>query len=159
MRAECTYVKIFQYRESLDAFVVTEKYKDLADRLDIVEWNPVVWIGRFFALDNDYGEHWFDNWDEREAISAKAKKQGLEEEEVMIIRPTSFKNDYDGPCHSDEQRKRFWADVLKSLRLSLDTIFNEARTNYQEDPDKTVKHYSALELTIKQIKKEYNVSD
>ena len=154
MRAKCTYVKIFQYRESLDAFVVTDKYKDLADRLDLWEWNPVVWMGRFFAMDNDYGEHWFDNWDEREAISAKSKKQGLEEEEVMIIRPGQFQDGHDGPYHSDEQRKRFWTDVLKSLRLSLDTVFNEARANYQEDPDKKVKHYSALELTIKQIQKE-----
>jgi len=160
MKADRTYIKIFQYQESIDAFVVTKKYKDIADKLDLWESNPVVWIGRLFILDNDYGEHLFDNWDEREAIAEEAKKLGFNEEEVMILRPDWFQSGSDGPCHSDEQRKRFWTDVFKSLRLSLNTLFEEARANYQEQAiDKTEKDYIALERTIKQIKKEYNVSD
>ena len=42
------------------SFVGTDEYRHLADRLGLTEWNPVVWIGRLFALDNDYAEHWFD---------------------------------------------------------------------------------------------------
>lgn len=159
MREEFTYIKIFQYKERLDAFVVTKKYKDLAERLDLEEWNPVVWIGRLFALDNDYGEHWFDHWDERQALAAQTRKKGLDESELMIVKPDWFKNGKDGPCHTEKQRKRFWTDVLKSLRLSLATLFDEARANYKEDPDKTIGHYSALERTINQIKREYKVSD
>ncbi len=26
---------------------------------------------QYFMLDNDYGEHWFDNWDKREEIQEK----------------------------------------------------------------------------------------
>jgi hypothetical protein len=55
-------VRVFTYIDQLDAFVVTDQYRDLADRLGLTEWNPVVSIGRLFTLDNDYGEHWFDNW-------------------------------------------------------------------------------------------------
>jgi hypothetical protein len=47
-------IKIFQYIKSLDAFVVTDEYKRMADTLGLTEWKPVVWIGRLFTLDNDY---------------------------------------------------------------------------------------------------------
>lgn len=105
--------------DDLDAFVVDETYREIAVTLGLAEWSPVVWIGRLFALDNDFGEHWFDNWDLRE-------QKGLSEE-YMIIDPDRFKNDRDGPCHSPEFRKRFWTDVLKSLELSFDLICDEAR--------------------------------
>jgi hypothetical protein len=71
-------VRVFTYVEQLDAFVITAEYRYLADRLALTEWNPVVWIGRLFTLDNDYGEHWFDNWDEREALAGDAKKLGTD---------------------------------------------------------------------------------
>ena len=59
---------IFRYLDNLlDAFDVSEMYRDIADTLGLTEWTPVVWIGRLFALDNDYGEHWFDNWELRRA--------------------------------------------------------------------------------------------
>jgi hypothetical protein len=32
-----------------------------------------------------------------------------------------------GECHTPEQRKRFWTDVLRSLELSYDLLFAEAR--------------------------------
>lgn len=45
----------------------------------------------------------------------------------MGIVPDRFKNDDDGPCHPPAFRKQFWTDVLKSLELSYDTLFEKAR--------------------------------
>ena len=45
----------------------------------------------------------------------------------MIVVPFRFSDGRDGPCHAPEMRKRFWTDVLKSLELSLDLLFDEAR--------------------------------
>jgi hypothetical protein len=45
----------------------------------------------------------------------------------MVIDPDRFKNSDDGPCHTPELRKRFWTDVLKSLELSYDLLFAQAR--------------------------------
>ncbi|MBX2822570.1 MAG: hypothetical protein KTR29_22930 [Rhodothermaceae bacterium] len=45
----------------------------------------------------------------------------------MIIDPSRFQNGKDGPCNTDEIRRRFWIDVLKSLELSYDLIFDKAR--------------------------------
>jgi hypothetical protein len=44
-----------------------------------------------------------------------------------LARTERLKNDYDGPCHTVEERKRFWTDVLSSFELSIDTIINEAQ--------------------------------
>jgi hypothetical protein len=112
-------VRIFRYLDELDAFDVTEMYRDIADTLGLAEWTPVVWIGRLFSLDNDYGEHWFDNWELRE-------QKGLSQRHLLID-PMRFKDDRDGPCHPPEFRKRFWTDVLQSLELSFDLICDEAR--------------------------------
>ena len=112
-------IRIFRYLDDLDAFVVTETYRDIAETLGLSEWTPVVWIGRLFAMDNDFGEHWFDNWELRE-------QKGLSEDH-LVIDPNRFKDDRDGPCHSAEFRKRFWTDVLRSLELSFDLICDEAR--------------------------------
>ena len=120
-------VRVFKYIDQLDAFVVTDEYRHLADQLGLTEWNPVVWIGRLFTLDNDYGEHWFDNWDERAALEGKAQKLGIASEQLMILVPDRFKNDDDGPCHPPAFRKQFWTDVLKSLELSYETLFEKAR--------------------------------
>ncbi len=112
-------VRIFRYLDDRDAFVVTETYRDIADTLGLTEWSPVVWIGRLFTLDNDFGEHWFDNWDLRE-------QKGLSED-YLLIDPNRFADERDGPCHSPEFRKRFWTDVLRSLELSFDLLCDEAR--------------------------------
>jgi len=120
-------IKIFKYIEQLDAFVPTEEYRQIAEELGLMEWNPVVWIGRLFILDNDYGEHWFDNWEEREALEKEAEKLGIQSHELLIVVPDRFKNDKDGPRHPPELRKKFWTDVLKSLELTYDTLFEEAR--------------------------------
>jgi hypothetical protein len=119
--------KVFRYIEDLDAFLVTDEYRAIADTLGLTEWNQVVWIGRLFTLDNDYGEHWFDNWDEREAVASKAAQCGIEPSDLLIIRPESMCDGKDGPCHSPEIRSRFWTDVLKSLELSHDLLFDVAR--------------------------------
>jgi hypothetical protein len=120
-------VKIFQYIQELDSFIVTDEYRKIAEYLNLTEWNPVVWIGRLFILDNDYGEHWFDNWDLREQKQADAERLGILYDELMIIDPERFKDDRDRPCHNPELRKQFWTDVLKSLELSYDLLFEEAR--------------------------------
>jgi len=125
------FVKVFKYIDQIDAFVVTDEFRDICEILGLIEWNPVVWIGRLFTLDNDYGEHWFDNWEERELLKDQAEKFGIPYEDLLVIAPDRFKNDADGPCNPPDIRKRFWTDVLKSLRLSYDTIFEEAR-HYNE---------------------------
>jgi hypothetical protein len=120
-------VKIFRYIEELDAFVVTADYQRLAETLGLVEWTPVVWIGRLFTQDNDFGEHWFDNWELREERRDRAYALGFDEHELLIIDPQRFQDGRDGPCHDPAQRKRFWTDVLQSLTLSYELLFHEAR--------------------------------
>lgn len=122
-------VKIFDYIPELDAFAVTPEYDHIATELGLAEWNPVVWIGRLFMRDNDFGEHWFDGWKGREERFKPAKALGYDSERLLIVDPSWFTDGKDGPCHTDEQRKAFWTDVLRSLHLSLDTLFEEARQN------------------------------
>jgi hypothetical protein len=118
--------KIFDYIEALDAFVINPEYKRIANELGLTEWSEVVWIGRFFTLDNDYGEHWFDNWELRDQKEDKAKELGISSDDLLIIDPFRFKNDKDPVGHTDDEIKGFWTDVLKSLELSLDTLGREA---------------------------------
>ncbi|MFC0518993.1 hypothetical protein ACFFGT_32565 [Mucilaginibacter angelicae] len=125
-------IKIFKYLDELNCFMVDNDYKRIADQLGLTEWNEVVWIGRFFILDNDYGEHWFDNWPERELIEDKAKIMGYDSTELFVIDHERFKDNRDGPCHSPDERVRFWTDVLKSLHLSYETLFAEARKQNRE---------------------------
>lgn len=122
-----TQVKVFQYLEKYDAFDVTPEYRDAAKWLGLGEWTPVVWICRLLALDNDYGEHIFDNWDEREALEQQHGEDDLST--LLVVVPGRFKDGRDGPCHSDALRKRFWTDVLKGMHLSLETLFVAAREN------------------------------
>ena len=128
-------LKIFRYLDQLDGFVVTDEYRRIADELGLTEWSPVVWIGRLFTLDNDYGEHWFDNWDLRDEKEAQAEALGVAYEEMLIIDPRRLQNGRDGPCHSDEIRKRFWTDILRSLELSYDLLFDQARARKREMRD------------------------
>ncbi len=107
--------------------MVAPNYKRLANYLGLNEWNEVVWIGRYFSRDNDFGEHWFDNWDLREPLEVRAAELGLDSSELLIIDPERFVDGRDGPCHSPAERALFWHDVLLSLHLSLETLFREAR--------------------------------
>ena len=120
-------IKIFHYIPELDCFTIHPYYKSIANDLGLNEWHEAVWVGRLFSLDNDYGEHWFDNWELREALGEKAKQMGIHSNDLLIIDPARFKNEKDGPCHTDDERLNFWRDVLISLHLSPDTIFAEAR--------------------------------
>lgn len=132
-------IKIFKYIDHLDCFVIDPRYKSIAGQLGLNEWHEAVWIGRYFLLDNDFGEHWFDNWKERGEVEKKAKELGFAPHELMIINPEKFQNGQDGPCHTAEERRMFWRDVLDSLELSFKTIVSEAvRANYKRemtDPD------------------------
>jgi len=120
-------LKIFKYIEEIDGFIVNPDYKRISDELGLTEWNEVVWIGRYFLMDNDFGEHWFDNWEKRNEKESIAKELNIKYDSILIIDPERFKNDKDGPCHNNSQRKNFWTDVLKSLKISIDIIVDEAR--------------------------------
>lgn len=120
-------VKVFNYIEPLDAFLPTEEYVQVAEQLGLVEWNPVVWIGRLFTMDNNFGEHWFDNWEERDALTNEAAWLGIPTEQLLIVVPDRFANGRDGPCHPPALRKKFWTDVLQSLEVRYETLFAEAR--------------------------------
>ena len=151
-------IKIFSYVESIDCFFVTHEYEEIAEYIGLAEWNPVVWIGRLFSLDNDYGEHWFDNWEERDSREQKAKEQKItiEYDRMMVIDPERFQDGKDGPCHSSDFRKRFWTDVLKSLELSLDLLFDEARKFNDYDKKHNKDGYiDNLEERISELKWKY----
>lgn len=120
-------IRIFEYLPDLDAFVVTDQYRRIADSLGLTEWHPAVWIGRLFIMDNDLGEHWFDNWDERKPLAARAAELGIEVDQLLVVDPDRFADGRDGPCHEPVFRKCFWTDVLRSLELSADLLFEEAR--------------------------------
>ena len=47
----------------------------------------------------------------------------------MIVVPDRFVDGKDGPCHTPEIRKAFWTDVLKSLEISYELLFEVARFN------------------------------
>lgn len=145
-------VRVFRYIEPVDAFLVTDEYRSLAEQLGLAEWHPTVWIGRLFTLDNDYGEHWFDNWEEREARSGRAAELGIDPDDLLIIVPERLAGGDDGPCHPPELRKRFWTDVLKSLELSYETLFEEARLQNAKDKKVASDVYiNDLEERIRQI--------
>lgn len=148
-------IKIFKYIEQLDCFVVNTEYKVIADKLGLTEWSEVVWIGRYFLLDNDYGEHWFDNWSERDKLAEKAKDIGIEYNDILVINPNRFKNGVDGPCHTDNERLKFWTDVLKSLELNINTIIAEA-VKLNDEREQTDEEFIAdLDRRIAEIKNSY----
>jgi hypothetical protein len=128
--------KIFKYIETLDGFIIDPEYKQVAQELGLSEWNEVVWIGRFFTLDSDYGEHWFDNWELREGAAQMANELGIDTSDLYLIDPNRFRSKEDPAGHSDAEIKAFWTDVLKSLELSLDNLCREAlRLDARLDPE------------------------
>jgi hypothetical protein len=150
-----TKVKIFNYIPELAAFVVTDEYRKLADTLNLSEWNPIVRIGRLFTLDNDFGEHWFDNWELREEKKEQAESMGFCHEELMIIDPERLRDGRDGPCNLPELRKAFWTEVLDELKLSHNFLFDKARDANEKIKSALPNEYVLdLEERIKAIKKE-----
>ncbi len=120
-------IQIFDFIEEGDFFVEHPDYKRVAEELGLGEWNNVVWIGRLFALDNDYGEHWFDNWELVEEKEELIKKLDYEESAIFMLNPERFKDGKDGPCNTDAFRRQFWTDVLRNLKLNLSTLIEKAR--------------------------------
>lgn len=155
-------VHVFRYIPQLDAFLPSAEYKKVADRLGLTEWNPVVFIGRYFYGDRDAGEHWFDNWKGREKIAKKAKKLGYDPHNLLVIDPKWFAyNPPDQDRHPSRLRKQFWTDVLMHMRLSLDFLFEEARhINNQEKKGEFIvnRPIKDLEKRIKQLEKEFSVT-
>jgi len=149
-------IKVFKYIPELDCFDVTPEFRDISDTLGLAEWNHVVDIGRFFCMDNDFGEHWFDNWDQREALNDKAKELGYESELLCIIDPDRFQDGKDGPCHSSEERKLFWTDVLKSLELDFDFLANMAIKNNPPPNDSFGDHITNLKKKIAGLRQRYS---
>jgi hypothetical protein len=156
-------VKVFDYYPAVDAFWCTPAYKELAEGLHLVEWSPVVWVGRLFARDQDFGEHWFDNWELREAREKAfpdfAPPAGESWETALIVDPACFTETdaycfgchqghkelscpcgslvhvgTDGPCTSAAAKKAFWTDVLSSLAVSRATLAAVA-VDYAHDFD------------------------
>jgi hypothetical protein len=145
-------VRVFEYVPELDAFRIADEYQRLADYLGLTEWHAAVWIGRLFMLDGDYGEHWFDNWDARAAIAVRAEALGIDPYDLMFVEPEWFFGGRDGPCHPPELRKRFWTDVLQSLELSYELLFDVARQMNAETKEVVPEEYiEDLEERIRQV--------
>lgn len=134
-------IPILKYIGELDAFLPSDQYMEISGLLEIQEWTPVVWICRLLILDNDYGEHLFDNWNERELLEKNEnwkKYEDIGSEAFLIINPDSFQNGKDGPCNTPEFRKQFWTEVLKSMQLSLDLLFKKAREWHGNTKEKEI---------------------
>ena len=148
-------IQVFRFIEELDAFVVTKEFKYVSEQLGLEEWNAVVWIGRLLIMDNDFGEHLFDNWEEREEREVEAQKLGIDSSDLMIVVADKFINEQDGPCNAPEIRKAFWTDVLKSLRLSFDFLFQKAYLTNERVKELFPEDYiSDLDQRIYRIKNE-----
>jgi hypothetical protein len=117
-------VRIFRFLDDMDAFVATEAYRDIADTLGLSEWTPVVWIGRLFALDNDYGEHWFDNWELRE-------------------QKRTFRGLFCGRSHAIQGRSRRSLSLARVLQTVLDRGVENAGVELRSD----LRRGSALQRT------------
>src|SRR5436190_8232431 len=128
-------MRIFRYIPEVDAFDLTPEYRAFEELLGVDDWWSIAWIGRLFTLDNDVGEHWFGNWELREARRELAAKHGHDAGTLLIIDPRRLANGDDGPCHTDEFRARFWRDVLTSLDLDEELIVDEARAYHRLGPD------------------------
>jgi hypothetical protein len=73
----------------------------------------------------------------------------------LIIDPNRFKNGIDGPCHDPAIRKQFWTDVLKSLELSYELLFAEARSFNMKHKTYLQEYYIPdLEERIERIRQE-----
>lgn len=128
-------VRVFDYHPAVDAFTVSAVYGAIADWLGLTEWHPAVWIGRLLAMDEDYGEHLWDNWDEREARTAAAEALRLDANDLLIVVPARHVAGRDGPSHSDTLRAHFWRDALRGLVLSTPTLEQAAAESGRSEAD------------------------
>lgn len=120
-------------------FSVQPDFARVVELLDMVEWSPVVWLGRLLLMDEDFGEHIFDAWDERDALVPKIEELGLGNllgnygEFALIVRPEVFIGRRDGPCNTNAARFAFWTDILSSMSLSAATMLECARSHHRRD--------------------------
>lgn len=145
-------IKIFRHLPELDAFVLTDEYQRIAEHLGLDGWERYAWIGRLFTMDNDFGEHWFDNWELRGQKADEAEKMGFDEGELLIVDAARFSDGKDGPCHTDAFRKKFWTEVLLNLELSLDLIVTEARENYETLKRLDLADFDNFEERVQELK-------
>jgi hypothetical protein len=82
-----TTLPVFDYLEELDCFLINPVFSNVVCQLHLNEWHPAVWVGRYFTMDNDFGEHWFEDWDEREALRERAEKLGYSYEQLPLSFP------------------------------------------------------------------------
>ena len=109
-------------------------------------------------MDNDFGEHWFDNWAGREALRASAAQLEVDADSLLIVDPERFQDGRDGPCNSPEFRRAFWSEVLQGLELSAELIFEKARdvnSTASERPDLAECYLPDLEDRIERWRQEY----
>jgi hypothetical protein len=121
-------MKVFVFHPQLQAFTYSPEYKNLAILLEL-GWEARAWMGRLFAMDNDFGEHWLDSDEFVEDIRDAAEALGLDPDVVVLMRvdPRRMVDGSDGPCNSDEFRQRFWNEVMASLDLSPELVYQMAR--------------------------------
>jgi hypothetical protein len=115
-------VKVFHYVDALDCFVLDELYAQIAGKLGFAGRPAGEWIGRYLAPGNLSDGNLFGS--PSAALQEKAGQLGLANDELFVIDAGEF------------DRKKFLADVLRSLELSLEMIYSEAvKANSNRDPD------------------------
>ena len=122
-------IKVFNYIEELDAFVPTQRFKSIVEKLGLTEWTHVVFICRLLAMDNDYGEHIFDNWDEREALTEKVEQLGKEKcRELGMNVETSFDIAQRFGDATGKESKEDWASsATESLLIVVPDSFMDGK--------------------------------
>ncbi len=170
-------MKIFDYRPDIssDTFVATKDYSRIA-RILHMDHVLATWIGELFALDKSQGVNWFSNWCIQDKLGEELLKRHespadgeafnrlLQErykvrsyKDVVIL---NLSDNY-GKVDDSEFYRRFWIELLDSLHLRLETIFDEART-LNDRAERCAKHYGDpfkpvdLESRISRIKAHYD---
>jgi len=141
-------IKIFNYISELDCFLINPDYKKITEKLNLSE---VAWIGRHFLLESSASENWMSkNADEK--LAKKAVKLGLKTKELLVISAELFEREKDASFNNILERKGFWTDVLSSLELSADTIFNEAIRVNSQRRKKDEKYLQDIEQRVEEIR-------
>jgi hypothetical protein len=141
-------IKIFTYIPELDCFVINPEYKKIANTLNLDE---LTWIGKYFLLEGDTTRGWIGKTNDK-ILEKQAIKLEINPADLLSINPEIFQQGQDDSHYSILERKGFWTDVLISLELSADTIFNEAiRVNNERD-QKDKKYLSDIEQRIEKIR-------
>ena len=106
---------------------------------------------------NDYGEHWFDHWEDRDELEEAALKLGIESYDLMIVKAETLSTEWDGSCHSREIRKMFWTQVLKSLKLDMQFLIALACEENQKVVERPDCYLPDLEQRIERLCQKFNI--